>query len=107
MTTYFMDDQFTEREGITISVDDRGYYFGDGIYEVIKVYDGELYTAKEHIERLFQSASKVKMTIPYTEGQLMEVARELIARNGISVGHIYLQVTRGSSPGHINFLHLL
>ena len=98
MTVYFMDGQFMEREAVTISVEDRGYYFGDGVYEVIKVYEGELYTAKEHIERLFQSAMKVKMTIPYTEGQLMEVAQELITRNSITVGHIYLQVTRGNSP---------
>lgn len=98
MTVYFMDGQFTEREGLTISFDDRGYYFGDGVYEVIKVYDGELYTAEEHINRLFQSATKIKMTIPYSEVQLMEIARELVAKNKIVVGHVYIQVTRGSAP---------
>ena len=46
---YFVDGKFTEREGLNISIDDRGYYFGDGVYEVIKVYGGELYTAEEHI----------------------------------------------------------
>ncbi len=98
MTLYFMDGKFTERAELNISVDDRGYYFGDGIYEVIKVYEGELYTAKEHISRLFQSAAKVKITIPYTEEQLLEIACELTLRNAISVGHIYLQVTRGAAP---------
>lgn len=98
MTLYFMDGKFTERAELNISVDDRGYYFGDGIYEVIKVYDGELYTAAEHISRLFQSAAKVKITIPYTEEQLLEIARELTLRNAISVGHIYMQVTRGAAP---------
>jgi len=98
MTLYFMDGKFTERAELNISIDDRGYYFGDGIYEVIKVYDGELYTATEHISRLFQSAAKVKMTIPYTEVQLLEIARELTVRNTISVGHIYIQVTRGAAP---------
>ncbi len=98
MSVYFKDGQFTEREGLTISVDDRGYYFGDGIYEVIKVYGGELYTADEHINRLFQSAAKVKITIPYTAVQLVEIARELVSRTNISVGHIYMQITRGSSP---------
>ncbi len=95
---YFIDGQFTEREGLTISIDDRGYYFGDGVYEVIKVYGGELYTAEEHINRLFQSAMKIKLTIPYAEVQLMEIARELVATNNILVGHIYIQVTRGSAP---------
>ena len=98
MTLYFIDGKFTEREGLNISIDDRGYYFGDGVYEVIKVYGGELYTAEEHIDRLFQSATKIKMTIPYAEVQLMEIARELVAANNIMVGHVYLQVTRGSAP---------
>lgn len=93
-----MDGQFTERDGLAISIDDRGYYFGDGVYEVIKVYGGELYTAKEHIDRLFQSATKIKMTIPYAEVQLMDIARELVAKNNIIVGHVYIQVTRGSAP---------
>ncbi|WP_412177766.1 D-amino-acid transaminase [Sporosarcina sp. YIM B06819] len=98
MTLYFMDGQFTEREELRVSIDDRGYYFGDGVYEVIKVYGGELYTAEQHIARLFQSALKVKMTIPYTEEQLVEIARELTMRNEISVGHVYIQVTRGAAP---------
>jgi len=105
MTVYFMDGQFTERDGLAISIDDRGYYFGDGVYEVIKVYGGELYTAKEHIERLFQSATKIKMTIPYAEVQLMEIARELVAKNNIKVGHVYIQVTRGSAPRLHQFPH--
>ena len=98
MTIYFVDGQFTEREGLNISIDDRGYYFGDGVYEVIKVYGGELYTAEEHINRLFQSASKIKMAIPYTDGQLMEIVRELVKVNYILVGHVYIQITRGSAP---------
>ncbi|MBE1554349.1 D-amino-acid transaminase [Sporosarcina limicola] len=98
MTIYFIDGQFTERDGLKISIDDRGYYFGDGVYEVIKVYGGKLYTAKEHINRLFQSASKIKIAIPYEETQFMEIANELISTNKILDGHIYIQVTRGSSP---------
>lgn len=97
MTVYFMDGKFTERDGLAISIDDRGYYFGDGVYEVIKVYGGELFTAEEHIDRLFQSATKIKMTIPYAEVQLMEIARELVEKNNILVGHVYIQVTRGSA----------
>lgn len=95
MTTYFMDGQFVKQDQVSVSIDDRGYYFGDGVYEVIKVYDGELYTANEHLDRLFQSASKIKMTIPYTEMQLVDMAKELVVANAITTGHIYMQVTRG------------
>lgn len=94
---YFIDGQFVKQEEIKISIDDRGYYFGDGVYEVIKVYDDELFTAKEHFSRLFKSASKIKLSIPFTEEQLIDIAKELIKINTISNGHVYLQVTRGSS----------
>lgn len=98
MTIYFVDGKFMEREDLKISIEDRGYYFGDGVYEVIKVYGGELYTAEEHLDRLFQSATKIKLSIPYTEQQLMQMAKELAAANQIDTGHIYLQVTRGVAP---------
>src|SRR5690606_3534948 len=57
----------------------------------------ELYTAEEHFGRLFQSASKIKMTIPYSEQQLIDIAKELVKVNEVKTGHIYLQVTRGAS----------
>ncbi|MFS0574817.1 D-amino-acid transaminase [Sporosarcina sp. 179-K 3D1 HS] len=98
MTVYFMDGQFVEKKHVAISIDDRGYYFGDGVYEVIKVYDGELFTSKEHIARLFESAAKIKLVIPYTEAQLLDIAQQLVISNSISVGHVYMQVTRGVSP---------
>lgn len=100
---YFMDGKFTEKDNLKISIDDRGYYFGDGVYEVVKVYNDELFTAKEHFSRLFESARKIKITIPYTEQELIDVARELLEKNNISNGHIYLQVTRGSSNRQHNF----
>jgi D-alanine transaminase len=98
MTIYFIDGKFTNKDSLNISVDDRGYYFGDGVYEVVKVYDGELYTAEEHFSRLFQSAAKIKMAIPYSEQQLIDIAKELVKVNEVNTGHIYLQVTRGASP---------
>jgi len=97
MTIYFIDGQFTNKDSLKISIDDRGYYFGDGVYEVVKVYDGELYTAEEHFGRLFQSAAKIKMTIPYSEQQLVDIAKELVKVNEVKTGHIYMQVTRGAS----------
>ena len=103
MTIYFMDGQFTKHDEIQISIDDRGYYFGDGVYEVIKVYGKELFTAVEHIDRLFQSAAKIKLTIPYSAEQLITMANELIAMNGVEEGHIYMQVTRGVSARQHHF----
>ncbi len=103
MTIYFMDGQFTKREDLKVSIDDRGYYFGDGVYEVIKVYGGKMFTAHEHFSRLFESAEKIKITIPFNESELMDTANELIKVNNISDGHLYIQVTRGSSSRQHNF----
>ena len=103
MTVHFIDGQFIKQEDVHISIDDRGYYFGDGVYEVMKVYGGELYTTHEHLNRLFESAEKIKITIPFTEKQLTDVALELISTNNISDGHVYIQVTRGSSSRQHHF----
>ena len=95
---YFIDGQFINKDEVTISIDDRGYYFGDGVYEVVKIYEDELFTAEEHFNRLFESAAKIKLTIPFTKEELIDVVRELMKKNKVSNGHVYLQVTRGSSP---------
>lgn len=95
MAQHFIDGQFIEYEDVSISIDDRGYYFGDGVYEVVKIYEGKLFTAAEHFERLFKSAAEIRLNIPYTKEALIEVAHQLMERNQIQNGHIYLQVTRG------------
>lgn len=103
MTIYFKDGQYYDEQDIQISVEDRGYYFGDGIYEVIKVYNGVLYTAQEHLERLFHSAKSVKLTLPYTLEQFVTIAQQLLERNTIQTGHIYIQVTRGATTRYHQF----
>lgn len=98
MTVYFKDGKFVTKDEMQLSIDDRGYSFGDGVYEVIKVYDGQLYTALEHLERLEQSALKIRMPLPYTVEQLAAISEQLVEKNQLDVGHIYLQVTRGAAP---------
>lgn len=95
---YFKDGEYLQEEQLNLSVNDRGYAFGDGVYEVIKVYDGALYTADEHLERLLESAEKIKINLPYTLEQLIKITEELQQKNELSTGHIYLQVTRGAAP---------
>lgn len=95
---YFQNGRFLSKEELNLSIDDRGYVFGDGVYEVIKVYDGALYTAEEHLQRLLESASKIKMSLPYTVPHLLEIVQQLVEENHLSVGHVYLQATRGAAP---------
>ena len=60
---YFYKNEFVHKQDIQISPDDRGYYFGDGIYEVFRVYNGHIYEAAAHMQRLERTASEVALTI--------------------------------------------
>ena len=96
------NDQIVKEDEVVINQEDRGYQFGDGIYEVIKVYNGELFTANEHIDRFYESADKIRLTIPYTKDKLHMMLHELIEKNNLGTGHVYFQITRGAnSRNHI------
>lgn len=90
------NDEFIQEEDLKISKEDRGYQFGDGIYEVIRVYSGDLYTAKEHIDRFYDSAEIVKIVVPYTKDIFHKLLYDLVERNEIKNGQVYVQITRGA-----------
>lgn len=96
------NDQIVEEGSITVSPEDRGYQFGDGIYEVVKVYNGQMFTAQEHIDRFYASADKIRLVIPYTKDVLHKLLHDLIEANELENGHVYFQITRGAvSRNHI------
>lgn len=80
---------------IAIDIEDRGYQFGDGVYEVIGVYNNIAFKLEEHLERLFESAEKINMDIELTIKQLKEKVLKLKKENLLKDGLIYVQVTRG------------
>ena len=88
---------------IHLSKEDRGYQFGDGIYEVIRVYDGNMFTAKEHINRFYNSADKIKLVVPFTKDVFHKMLYELIEANEVTTGQVYVQITRGASPRQHQF----
>ncbi|MFP3918413.1 D-amino-acid transaminase [Lysinibacillus telephonicus] len=92
------NDKIVNDDEVIIDKEDRGYQFGDGVYEVIKVYNGEMFTAQEHIDRFYLSADKIKITIPYTKDKLIKLLHELIEANNLNTGNLYFQITRGTSP---------
>lgn len=98
MGKIILDDQILERSNVHIDLEDRGYQFGDGVYEVIRIYGGKLFTMEEHIDRLFQSAKKIKLAIPMTPEQIQGIVADLVKENGVNYGSVYLQVTRGTAP---------
>ncbi|MGS2779730.1 D-amino-acid transaminase [Robertmurraya sp. GLU-23] len=97
--------EIVDREIATVDIEDRGYQFGDGVYEVIRVYNGKMFTAKEHLNRLQESAEKISIQIPYQPSELEEMLKGLIEKNGLANGIIYMQFTRGASPRNHAFPH--
>jgi len=79
-----------------ISVEDRGYQFADGVYEVIRIYNGRTFTLTEHLERLKRSAEAIRIGVPLAIDTLGAEIRKLIDASGVREGMIYLQLTRGT-----------
>jgi D-alanine transaminase len=98
MNWSIINGEFVERSSAMVDIEDRGYQFGDGIYEVIRVYNGKMFTGKEHLERFFRSAKSIAIKLEYTIEQLTELLEELIKKNNLQLGTIYMQATRGIAP---------
>jgi D-alanine transaminase len=79
-----------------VSVEDRGYQFADGVYEVVRFYNGRPFTLREHLERLERSAKGIEMACPMSVDALAGEVQKLITCSGIKEGMIYLQLTRGA-----------
>lgn len=93
-----LNGEIIPRSEAKVDVEDRGYQFGDGVYEVIRVYNGKLFTANEHLSRFVKSADSIGISIPYTTEQLKETLEKLIEKNKLQLGTIYMQITRGTAP---------
>lgn len=80
---------------VQVSYLDRGYYFGDGIYEVFRIYGGSLFEKQAHLDRLFQSLRAVRIALPWGEAELASMLDSLVESFGKKDGTLYLQITRG------------
>lgn len=78
-----------------VGVEDRGFQFADGVYEALRIYQGRIFTLRPHLDRLWRSASGIRLAMPVTKEQLADEMKRLAGRSGIQEGWIYLQVTRG------------
>jgi len=78
-----------------VHVEDRGYQFSDAVYEVCEVRDGRLIEERRHLERLKRSLGELRISMPMSPAALGVVLREVVARNRIGYGMVYLQISRG------------
>jgi len=95
----YLNGQFLPKEDVRISPDDRGFLFGDGVYEVICSYGGRLFKDREHLGRLKNSLKEMQIRFPDADN-LVNVGRELLERNKMqsSFATLYFQITRGAAP---------
>ena len=91
----WLDGKLVDREDAKISVYDHGLLYGDGVFEGIRLYHGRIFECQAHIDRLFESARQIRLTIPYTKQELADAMGETIRANNRTDGYIRLVVTRG------------
>ena len=91
----YVNGRYLPRREATVHVEDRGYQFSDGVYEVCEVRDGRLIDERRHVERLQRSLGELRIRLPMSPAALGVVMRETIRRNRVHDGIVYLHITRG------------
>ncbi|MEX1660184.1 D-amino-acid transaminase [uncultured Thioclava sp.] len=95
--TVYLNGAYLPEEEATVSIFDRGFVMGDAVYEVTSILGGKILEFEGHMNRLARSLSELEMTCDLSREQWIEIHRELIARNNIDEGLVYLQVSRGNA----------
>src|SRR5712691_1261960 len=94
----YVAGQYLPHRLAAVHIEDRGYQFADGVYEVIAVVNGHLVDAERHLTRLHRSLVDLRIAPPMADASLRIVIREIVRCNGVDTGIVYLQVTRGAAP---------
>ncbi|WP_219837953.1 branched-chain-amino-acid transaminase [Paenibacillus sp. R14(2021)] len=95
----YLNGDYVSKEDAKVSVFDHGFLYGDGIFEGIRIYSGNIFKCKEHLERLYDSAKSIMLDIPLSYAEMEQALVETIRRNGLRDGYIRLVVSRG--PGNL------
>jgi D-alanine transaminase len=99
----YVNGAFVPEADAKVSIFDRAFLFGDGVYEVSTVLDGRLVDNAAHLGRLRRSLRELSMTIPWSDQEIVAIQKELIARNQLQEGVVYLQITRGAADRNFTF----
>src|SRR3954464_16034541 len=99
----YVNGCFVPHTDAVVHVEDRGYQFADGVYEVITIIGGKLVDEQGHLDRLGRSLHELRIAWPVTSRVLKPLMRRLIRMNRVTQGTIYLQITRGVAPRDFKF----
>lgn len=94
----YVSGAYVPHRQAVVHIEDRGYQFADGVYEVIAVRGGRLVDEEPHLKRLHRSLDELRIPVPMDDAPLGIVLREVVRRNGVETGIVYLQITRGVAP---------
>ncbi len=94
----FYNHQFMTLDQVRISPLDRGYVFGDGVYEVTKIHNGRCFALSYHLDRLYRSMRLLEIPATIAPDELTELHEVLAEESGVENGSVYIQVTRGTAP---------
>jgi len=93
--TIWLDGEWCDRQTAMISVYDHGLLYGDGVFEGIRVYGGKIFRLEDHLDRLYDSAKAIWLSIPMERKELAAVTREAVSRSGIAEAYVRHVITRG------------
>ncbi len=98
MNVDFYMDRFSEPGRRVVPIEDRGYQYGDGVYEVIRAYGGVPFMLAEHLDRLERSVAAVRMALPFGRERIAGIVTEALERSQLAEALVYFQISRGSAP---------
>lgn len=93
----WIDGAIIELANAQVPLEDRAYLLGDGIYEVVRFYDGCLFYLEAHLNRMENSAAAIRLNLPRSRAEITAAAEDLVRQSGFNDGYLYLQATRGSA----------
>ncbi|MGH6807074.1 MAG: aminotransferase class IV, partial [Ensifer adhaerens] len=99
----YLNGEFVSETAAHLSIFDRGFLFGDGIYEVTAVLEGKLIDSALHMARLERSAREIDVPLPVPVSEIVEIERRLVRENNLLEGVVYLQLTRGAEDRNFLF----
>jgi D-alanine transaminase len=94
----YVNGAYVPHRRASVHIEDRGYQFADGVYEVVHAYRGRLIDEVAHLDRLERSLKELSIAPPMARQAMRVVMREMVRRNRVTTGLLYIQVTRGEAP---------
>src|SRR3989441_9864953 len=95
----YISGKYFDKENAKVSVYDHGFLYGDGVFEGIRAYNGRIFKLREHVDRLFESAQTLKITVPLSRDEMVQAFLEPVRRGGLRDAYIRPVVSRG--PGDL------